>query len=677
MFKPIYLGIAKAPLILFMAGAITMAADSRPSGPPTITRPTDGQQTVEGLSASGDTYTIVRIKVFTPEGTLAQFRDGLVQTKRDFSVALTTPLSAGQVVMACPLVGADEISCTAPVTVAAAAASTSKPAVKPAADPAPAPDPCAAGTDNDAYPRIIVDPLSGGAAKISGSAPVLTGKASFCIGNTPLKLGSDGNAGTDTPVAGGKWSATLQNPLKSGDNLHVIVTSTSPAVRLSFDATVPATCTAPLEFTTSPKEGQTAIYGIASPSSDALKCGISVFINGDEATVADNQGKDANSTATDGEGHFTATLKNSLVAGQCVSLVQYTQGQRPNTDDVETARECKAVAEQKHLPRVPSQLVSSYLDLGRARTYFAGGVVMSANGGNFNSQDLFLAFDYDKNWLWGGPKIKSIKHYTKYTREGKDEQKPEINRVMFNTFFEARLTAVPVNTIDCTVPANATLSACTKSTPASASSMAARRADTGTAAAATPTNLDTFIASRKAAELQGGAYMPIILTTWVHDKDPYGFTLGPIAKVGFITPTDTVDANGNTVPALSQQNFYTQYGFGTRLGLSKLSYSHDVAPDLISYFDVMMGRYSQFDNNILPYGADPATYRFHRPWRFAFEGAFKIPTLPFMVGVSANVHQNFGLGKSDTVNNAKDDLRFFFGTKFDVGNLFGKLKNLN
>jgi hypothetical protein len=628
----------------------------------------DGQQTVEGLSAAGDTYTIVRVKVFSPEGSLMQFRDGLVQTKRDFSVALMTAVAAGQLVMVCPIVDGNETNCAGPVAVAAAGtpAAATKPVTKPGADSAtpaaPAADPCAAGTDNDTYPPLIVDPLSGGAAAISGSAPVLTGKASFCIGDQQLKLGSDGKAGTDTSVAGGKWSATLQKPLKSGDTLRVIVTSTSPAARLSFDATVPATCSGALEFTTSPKEGQTAIYGIASPSSDALKCGVSVFINGDEATVTDNQGKDANSTATDNEGHFTATLKNSLVAGQCVSLVQYTQGQRPDTTDVENARICKGLVDDNKLPRVPSQLVSSYLDLGRARTYFAGGVVMSANGGNFNSQDLFLSFDYDKNWLWGGPKLNSMKHYVKFKREG--ETKPEVSRVMFNTFFEARLTAVPVNTIDCTVAANAALSACSKATPATATSMAARRADT--AAAATPTNLDTFIASRKAAELQGGAYMPIIVTTWVHDRDPYGFTIGPIAKVGFITPTDTVDANGNRVAALSQQNFYTQYGFGTRLGLSKLSYSHDVAPDLVSYFDIVMGRYSQFDD---------ASMR--RPWRFGLEGAFKIPTLPFVVGVSANVHQNFGLGKGANVDDAKDDLRFFFGTKFDVGNLFGKLKGLN
>jgi hypothetical protein len=53
-----------------------------------------------------------------------------------------------------------------------------------------------------------------------------------------------------------------------------------------------------------------------------------------------------------------------------------------------------------------------------------------------------------------------------------------------------------------------------------------------------------------------------------------------------------------------------------------------------------------------------------------------VPNTPFILGFSANIHQNFGLGNSTTVDNAKDDLRFLFGAKFDAGKLFSALPGL-
>jgi hypothetical protein len=51
----------------------------------------------------------------------------------------------------------------------------------------------------------------------------------------------------------------------------------------------------------------------------------------------------------------------------------------------------------------------------------------------------------------------------------------------------------------------------------------------------------------------------------------------------------------------------------------------------------------------------------------------KFPGTPFFLGFSANIHQNFGLGNSTTVDNAKNNLRFLFGAKFDAGKLFSGL----
>ena len=50
----------------------------------------------------------------------------------------------------------------------------------------------------------------------------------------------------------------------------------------------------------------------------------------------------------------------------------------------------------------------------------------------------------------------------------------------------------------------------------------------------------------------------------------------------------------------------------------------------------------------------------------------KIPSTPLVLGFSANVGQNLFLQKR--VKSAKDDLRFFFGTRFDVGRLLGQLQ---
>jgi len=57
-------------------------------------------------------------------------------------------------------------------------------------------------------------------------------------------------------------------------------------------------------------------------------------------------------------------------------------------------------------------------------------------------------------------------------------------------------------------------------------------------------------------------------------------------------------------------------------------------------------------------------------------GLLKLPLKPFFIGFSANIHQNFGLGNSTTVDHVRDDLRFLFGAKFDSGKLFGAIRKI-
>jgi hypothetical protein len=81
-----------------------------------------------------------------------------------------------------------------------------------------------------------------------------------------------------------------------------------------------------------------------------------------------------------------------------------------------------------------------------------------------------------------------------------------------------------------------------------------------------------------------------------------------------------------------------------------MSYSTNAAPESVMYFDVARGRFSNFDvppvNPVLRYAS---------PWGIGFEGILKVPDTPYFRAFNTNIHQNFRLGNSRTVDNAKDD----------------------
>jgi hypothetical protein len=128
-----------------------------------------------------------------------------------------------------------------------------------------------------------------------------------------------------------------------------------------------------------------------------------------------------------------------------------------------------------------------------------------------------------------------------------------------------------------------------------------------------------------------------------------------------------------------------------------MSTDRNVAPDLISYIDFVMGRFSNMDSDPLRIihagpgvkgcvadeqpghttNLDCMYERYARPWRLGIEGLFKIPTTSWVFGFSANIRQNLGLSDSRTVDHTRDDLRFFIGTKFNIGTILGKLKQID
>jgi hypothetical protein len=383
------------------------------------------------------------------------------------------------------------------------------------------------------------------------------------------------------------------------------------------DSSKPSCTAGPIRFAVAPQDGQTTLYAIGSPSTDDLKCAVSVFVNGDEAMVVNSVGTDAQSVQTGTDPAFSVQLKEPLASGQCVVLMQFEKGHAPASiapGDLQCPTEPVPVSAFLKLATSgyvvsPGVLVTSFLNLGRVRSYFAGGLVLAHDNGNFTNANTFLSFNLDKNWVWGGP-VGTLGTGPRQYR-----------RMMFNTYFETRLTAIPVATGDA-IPVTS---------------------------------------SRQAATLSAGAYAPFAITTWTDHRDPYALTLGPISKVGFDTPITAGTG------AACQADFYTDFGFGGRMGVSKMSYSKDVAPELVSYLDVVAGRFSNFDAPALDDGG-----RIHRPWRLQIEGVLKVPGYPLVIGFEANIRQNLGIGRAWEVT-AKDDLRFFFGTRFDAGRAMARL----
>ncbi len=269
-------------------------------------------------------------------------------------------------------------------------------------------------------------------------------------------------------------------------------------------------------------------------------------------------------------------------------------------------------------------------DWGRIRSYFTAGMIFSKEREEFSKSDLALSFVLDKNYY------KSLKWN-------------------LNTFFEARLTSIPVT--------------------ATATDEAGEGGEDGEEA----NQLDTFITSKKAGFAQAGVYLPINVTAWKNQRELNTLFIAPLAKGGVMTITG--DRRTAEAETFGDDDVFNFYSFGVRLGHFRYprlrhpctafpkdencdSFA-DYAPELISWLDITMGRWENFELTIptgqLDGDGNPITTR-QRRWRYQAEGRLKIPETPFMVGFDGN----FGQGP--------DDLRFGFGMRFDVAKLIHRLK---
>ena len=208
--------------------------------------------------------------------------------------------------------------------------------------------------------------------------------------------------------------------------------------------------------------------------------------------------------------------------------------------------------------------------------------------------------------------------------------------IQFNTFFDARLTPVAVS-------------------------------GQGSAASGLGTDaFGNFVTNEKGALMQVGAYAPIFdhaRMTWNYQGSRNAVFFGPTGRVGVQT---LVNKASLADPKVFEDNdLFNFFALGARFGHYKLSGSDDRAPQLISYLDIMRGRWQNLERRI-PTGEKNAAgediFVRRRPLRWALEGRLKIPALPFVIGFDSNIGEG------------PDDLRFLFGTNFDVAQLFNLLR---
>jgi hypothetical protein len=279
-------------------------------------------------------------------------------------------------------------------------------------------------------------------------------------------------------------------------------------------------------------------------------------------------------------------------------------------------------------------------DWGRVRGYFSSGVIFSKERDDFSKTDIFLDFTLDKTYL----------------------AKPFPPFKNLNTFFDARLTSIPVT-------AAATPSASPSPTPSP--TPACNTAD-----------CVAFITSRKAAMMQAGIYLPMYWNFTIWDRkvrvlgrsdrtETNALFIAPLAKGGILTTTGQQTAEAKQ---FGKDDVFNFFSYGIMIGHFRLHGTHtgsefipnpDIAPELISWLAITRGRWENFEVET-PTGMKDAAgndilWR-QRPYRWEALGRLKIPETPFIIGFDGN----FGKGP--------DDVRFLFGTRFDIGKILHTLK---
>lgn len=538
-------------------------------------------------------------------------------------------------------------------------------------------------------------------------------------------------------LAGGATSATLSlaKPLPTGAMLCAIDSKgTASPIYVYIPSRQPV-------FAKTPSEGSALVAVQATPSDPSTipvwttdvqlltlssatdPCDISHGVE-----ILQSSGAPLGSQKTDKNGAAAFSLIPPLAAGSYLCALQ--------TTSVNTAGVTRLPLPDPQISDASAtpQAVASQTDWGLVRAYFTGGTVIANDNSNFSTANLFFALNVDKTWIMPRFEPKPTTTGTG-TRTGgvksTDKSDSSISHYFvpgLNTFFESRLTAIPV----ASNPANTSSASTTETTGGTTgttggtSGTAGTTGTTGTTAAS---NSQSFITTQKTARVGVGIYFPVLLTNWTWNKSQNALFVAPMAKIGFDTITGAQSQNvvlpGGAVGTQTYAQLYNYRNFGARIGHMQLSGSKDKAPEVFSYLDVTFGPYSNLESlicNRTRYTADiPATnnaaavagspiagqqastnfpdslckttypsfyvapgggstdvYDVYetrkRIYRLDLEGLLKVPGTPIYVGFNANLGQRALMAHHfDPQFKAPDDLRFFFGTKFDLSTLLTKL----
>ena len=436
--------------------------------------------------------------------------------------------------------------------------------------------------------------------------------------------------------------------------------------------------------------------------------------------------------ATSASGAFSLTLANPMHEGELIQIVQVL----PAETDLFKQQKTRCYSKAYEVP--------STADWGRVHAEFTAGLLISNNSlttlsaqggqsqdnGDFSQAHEFLALTVDKSWSFPACYLRRFADEREHPGRNYDEcynwhtgafEPAERWQHLWpgvSTFFDARLTSIPVSTLSTTTSAS--------------SSSAGSGGTNGTTSTLSASNQLT---SAQTARLGVGLYFPFLITRWDYHHEPNALFFAPLAKIGFDTVTgpssQTVVLPGGGIGALNLENLYNFYAFGGRLGHFHMTNSLHRAPQTFSYLDVVVGPFSNLQSYVcrrtilltttntngtttvapapgypaatnntgstcaadypslfdvpVPAGTVPgltagsvASYAAYdsrkRLYRLDFEGMLKIPDTPLYVGFNANLGQkSAGAQDLDHGYAAPDDLRFLFGTRFDIGAALAKL----
>jgi hypothetical protein len=224
---------------------------------------------------------------------------------------------------------------------------------------------------------------------------------------------------------------------------------------------------------------------------------------------------------------------------------------------------------------------------------------------------------------------------------------------------------------------------------------------------------DVFIRSRKSVDLALGGTIPILAVQWRYHRNDFALYAGPLARIGFLTPTDDDVVNwpgvGDTLTDAQKQSLrtsrkrvYHYWHSGVRVGQFRMSRGRSTAPREVWRLDLAAGRNGNlatvFGKRVEEWSAGPQTvtvtsYFTKADWRYVADGFMLIPRTPLFVGFSANVGRNppaleefdrrisahpFSPRPEDKVKllfqgplvlPARDDVRLIFGARFDIAEM--------